>query len=149
MKLLNCTLSFIDIIIFDLDEFDPGPIPGKSRLANYETRITNRIQQNKYSGLIVDIILDDYDREGADFSACVHFSASSLEEFVATVSSLVAKCYVDPNSFDAKYERYNCVLTEEDFNRNNEVDKRWIRKMQRCIARNDGLPHWDTDMWLL
>ena len=84
MKLLNCTLSFIDIIIFDLDEFDPGPIPGKSRLANYETQITNRIQQNKYPGLIVDIILDDYDREGADFSACVHFSASCLEEFVAT-----------------------------------------------------------------
>ena len=149
MKTLNCTLSFIDVIHFEHYDFDPGPVPGPKRPANYEKAIINVIRRKKYPDLILDIHLDEYDREGADFSARVHFSASSLEEFVTEVARLADVCSIAPNSFAARYARYRCLLMETDFCKNGEVKKPWLQKMKRCVARNDVQPNWDADMWLL
>lgn len=109
-------MSFIDIAFFH--DWDPGPL---RRSKAYAKRIIDYIKHNKYRGLKIWIGLRDYDREGADISACVYFEASGLEEFVRRVQVLRAVTSIDPNAFDAQFGKTTTIITEEDFGYDGEL----------------------------
>ncbi len=113
-RAVNCTLGFIDVMSFD----EPMPnLRGPKAVASH-------IRQHKYPGLDVEIGLRDWDEEGADFTACIHFKCASLEEFAERVGDLYDQ-RVAPNAFEVRHGKTH-ELTEECFDGNYDLSPRPI-----------------------
>ncbi|MGA2662396.1 MAG: hypothetical protein ABSH34_33360 [Verrucomicrobiota bacterium] len=103
-RAVNCTLAFIDVMSFDKATHNRR---GPKAVASY-------IWKHKYPGLDIEIGLRDWDEEGADFAACIHFKCASLEEFAEKVGDLYDQAGIAPNAFEARYGKTH-ELTEECF----------------------------------
>jgi hypothetical protein len=112
---VDCTLGFIDVMWFD-----------KPMLTRWGPRaVASHIRRHKYPGLDVEIGLRDWDEEGADFTACIHFKCASLEEFTEKVGELYDRAGIAPNAFEARYGKTH-ELTEECFDDNFNLSPRPI-----------------------